>query len=208
MSRWPVSRRLLLARVRSWMLETSGSVSHLSAVRPLTQFPSSVLSALGSEKVMQSSDDVDNLASDLARGLVDARRQNHWPLSDEVFFCTGACHILAQAFLDAYPAAGFRPYMIKPSGGHKSGCHVFVASEDQAFDCHGYATRQEFIARHFAEMRQSTPDWEGQEQPIASSDLVEGAFCQENGFHSLSAFPGDAQDRARRFLRSFPLPAG
>lgn len=54
--------------------------------------------------------------------LADGGKQDparRWSLPDRVFFACGACHILAYAFLKAYPRSGFAPLWIKPSkGGH------------------------------------------------------------------------------------------
>ena len=49
-----------------------------------------------------------------------------WSLPDRVFFASGACHILAYAFLNAYPNCSFAPIWIKPARGftgesHRSG---------------------------------------------------------------------------------------
>lgn len=49
----------------------------------------------------------------------------HWLLPERVFFACGACHILAYAFLKAYPRSGLAPLWIKPSKGF-TGNHIVV----------------------------------------------------------------------------------
>ena len=69
-----------------------------------------------------------------------------WHLPDRVFFACGACHILAYAVLDRYPAEGFEPVWIKPSGGH-TGNHIVAVREDGlAFDYHGWSDWQTLLA--------------------------------------------------------------
>src|SRR5262245_16591989 len=52
-----------------------------------------------------------------------------WSLPDRVFFACGACHILAYAFLKAYPRSGFAPVWIKPTQGF-TGNHIVAVRHD------------------------------------------------------------------------------
>ena len=52
----------------------------------------------------------------------------NWALPDKVFFASGACHILAYAFLKTYPASGFAPVWIRPANGY-TGNNVLVVRE-------------------------------------------------------------------------------
>lgn len=70
-----------------------------------------------------------------------------WNLADRVFFACGACHILAYAFLERFPSAGFRPIRVRPRSGF-TGNHVFVANGDRAFDYHGYVPHARLV-RHY-----------------------------------------------------------
>ena len=62
-----------------------------------------------------------------------------WALPDRVFFASGACHILAYALLDAYPAFNFAAVWIKPARGF-TGNHIVAVRGDTAFDYHGYSS--------------------------------------------------------------------
>lgn len=61
-----------------------------------------------------------------------------WALPERVFFACGACHILAYAFLKAYPNSGFVAHWINPAAGF-TGNHIVVVRKDLAFDYHGYS---------------------------------------------------------------------
>ena len=84
----------------------------------------------------------------LAKGV----KQNpvrRWNLPDRAFFAAGACHILAYAFLERYPEAGFAPLWIKPAPGH-TGNHIIIVREDRAFDYHGHSDRSALLAHYCA----------------------------------------------------------
>jgi Phosphotransferase enzyme family len=68
-----------------------------------------------------------------------------WSLPDRVFFASGACHILAYAFLNAYPNCSFAPIWIKPARGF-TGNHIVVVRGDIAFDYHGYSSWSRILA--------------------------------------------------------------
>ena len=57
----------------------------------------------------------------------------NWALPERVFFACGACHILAYAFLKAYPDSGFTPVWIRPLKGY-TGNHILVVRDQLAFD--------------------------------------------------------------------------
>jgi len=80
-----------------------------------------------------------------------------WALPDRVFFACGACHILAFAFLEAYPDAGYEPFWIRPTGG-RAGNHIVLLRGDEAFDYHGYSAWSR-LAEHF--VRRNENRWPG-----------------------------------------------
>ena len=67
-----------------------------------------------------------------------------WNLPERAFFACGACHILAYAFLDAYPDSGFHAVWIRPEAGF-TGNHVFVRNGEIASDFHGYRCEQALV---------------------------------------------------------------
>lgn len=97
-----------------------------------------------------------------------------WNLPERVFFACGACHILAYAFLEAYPDSGFRAVWIRPAEGF-TGNHVFVTNGETAFDFHGYRCEQALVAHHFAKGRLWWPDWNGTLVPLPQEVLISEA---------------------------------
>src|SRR5690242_955039 len=67
-----------------------------------------------------------------------------WARADEEFFGSGACHILAGAFLEKYRQTGFNALMIAPATGFR-GSHVVIANEHHVFDCRGWSRRDKFL---------------------------------------------------------------
>jgi hypothetical protein len=77
-----------------------------------------------------------------------------WALPDRVFFACGACHILAYAFLRAYPDSGFASIWIRPAKGF-TGNHIVVVRGELAFDYHGYSNWPML----FAHMKRKANRW-------------------------------------------------
>jgi hypothetical protein len=143
----------------------------------------------------------------LAPGIKgNAARQ--WALPDRVFFASGACHILAYAFLDSYPSSGFTPIWIKPARGC-AGNHIVVVRDGIAFDYHGYSDWQRLLAHTHAKASRWWPGWSADLLPLAKEVLIseagsrriDGLWLREPGQYLHDAIP-----RARRFLARFPHP--
>src|SRR5215467_12213514 len=84
--------------------------------------------------------------------------EKNWALPDKVFFACGACHILAYAFLRAYPDSGFAPIWIRPANGY-TGNHVVVVCDSIAFDYHGYSNWPSLLAHFSRRANQRWPGW-------------------------------------------------
>lgn len=131
-----------------------------------------------------------------------------WALSDRVFFACGACHILAYAFLEAYPHSGFRPVWLKPAAGF-TGNHIVLVRGDVAFDYHGYADRSALLRHIHVKANQWWPGWRAELVPLPADVLVserksrtyDGLWLREPG-----QFLHDALPRAHRFLARFAPP--
>ena len=128
-----------------------------------------------------------------------------WSRPDVEFFACGACHVLAAAFLLEYPEAGFHPWRIAPSAGHRGG-HVVVVHGDLVFDWAGYERRDAFLADYFGSMRSIFPDWDARFVP-AESDPIGWDFCGLHNHRHPSQFPHDPLPRARAFASKFPPPS-
>lgn len=130
---------------------------------------------------------------------------NSWHRPDEEFFASGACHVLAAAFLARYPDAGFSAWRLRPRAPHVCGAHVVVAREDSVFDWAGYAARSDFLAEYHAAMRALIPDWSAELTQL-TEDPVGWDFCNARQHRHPSQFPHDPLPRALAHLRKFPAP--
>ena len=131
-----------------------------------------------------------------------------WALPERVFFACGACHVLAYAFLRAYPRKGFAPMWIRPASGH-TGNHIVVVRDDLAFDYHGYSN----WPRLFAHMRRRANQWSpGWDATLVA--LPEGVLVSESKSRTYDglwlkepqAFLFDAMPRARAYVKRLPPP--
>jgi hypothetical protein len=137
-----------------------------------------------------------------AEQKADVSRSWHRP--DRPFFAAGACHILAAAFLAAYPDLGFDSYLILPRPGMRGG-HIFVADETIVFDYHGFSDRDRFLDHYFRKIRRLSPGWQGELLRLEVSPA--GAdFCHKHRHRLPSEFPHDPFPRAFAYLRRFSLP--
>lgn len=132
----------------------------------------------------------------------------NWALPDRVFFACGACHILAFAFLDAYPEAGFKAVWIRPRKGY-TGNHIVVVRDQLAFDYHGYSHWPKLLAHLTHKANRWWPGWNAEliELPKealiseAKSRTYDGLWLREPGQYLHNALP-----RAQRFVQQFPPP--
>ena len=141
-------------------------------------------------------------------GAIKRDNARQWALPDRVFFAAGACHILAYAFLERYPAAGFRPIWIKPHAGY-TGNHIIATDGAAAFDYHGWSSLQTLIAHAKAKAGRWWPGWNAELIELPADVLVserksrtyDGLWLREPRQYQHDALP-----RAHAFLRRFRAP--
>ena len=104
-------------------------------------------------------------------GAIKDDPARRWALPDRVFFACGACHILAFAFLERYPRAGFKPIWMKPRAGY-TGNHVFVTNGATAFDYHGYCDEHMLIAHAQAKAGRWWPGTDDLPAQVIHGDLA------------------------------------
>jgi hypothetical protein len=127
-----------------------------------------------------------------------------WHRPDRHFFADGACHVLAFAFLERYPALGFHARWIKPAAF--TGNHIYVTNGTNAFDYHGLTTEARVLSFGFARARRFFPGWDATLVDLPTDVLVseqrsrqiEGLWLREP-----TQFLHDALPRARNFLDKF-----
>lgn len=127
-----------------------------------------------------------------------------WSRPDEEFFASGACHILAGAFLLAHPDAGFRPWSIRPKAGHRGG-HLVVRRVHVVFDWSGFAGVGTFLDEYRQAMRVVNPDWDA-EFHEERTDPLGWEYCRRTGSRHPSQFFRDPLPRAIAFVRKFRPP--
>ena len=125
-----------------------------------------------------------------------------WSRPDEDFFASGGCHVLAAAFLETYPGAGFEAWSIWPKRGHRGG-HMVVARDELVFDWAGYSRRDAFLTEYFEAMRTTFPDWDASFERVYECP-VDREFCARTGARHPSQFLHDPLPRARAFVARFP----
>ena len=126
-----------------------------------------------------------------------------WARPDEDFFAAGACHILAGAFLETYPHAGFHALMLQPVEGFRGG-HVVVANGSRVFDCRGWHEREDFLLLYTENCRALYPGWSCTLTVIP--DPLGWDFCRAHTHRHPSQFFRDPLPRAKAFLRTYPAP--
>jgi hypothetical protein len=125
-----------------------------------------------------------------------------WHRPDRHFFANGGCHILAFAFLERYPGAGFFAQWIKPAQGF-AGNHIYVTNGERTFDYHGFSNEERLLDLAFRRARRFFPGWDAtlidlQADVLVSeqkSRQIEGLWLREP-----KQFLHDALPRARTFL--------
>lgn len=127
-----------------------------------------------------------------------------WSCPDHEFFASGACHVLAAAFLIEYPRAGFEAWQVVPRTSSRGG-HVVVMQGGLVCDWAGYEARELFLTDYFAAMRCLIPDWDANFVRL-ESDPIGWEFCARHHHRHPTQFLSDPLPRARAFARNLPPP--
>jgi hypothetical protein len=133
-----------------------------------------------------------------------ADQELSWSRPDEEFFASGACHVLAAAFLETHPHAGFEAWSLSPKTGHRGG-HIVVVRDDLVFDWTGYGRRDAFLADYFEAMRRLFPDWDATLERVHEHPL-DREFCVRTGARHPTQFLHDPLPRALAFVSRHPPP--
>ncbi len=99
--------------------------------------------------------------------------QRRWAQPDRRFFACGACHVLAAAFLERFPGAGYAPVWIRPRAGF-TGNHVFLTDGTTAFDYHGYSRLTALLSHYTRRARRYYPGWDADLVALAPAELAAG----------------------------------
>jgi hypothetical protein len=124
-----------------------------------------------------------------------------WARPDEEFFGSGACHVLAGAFLEAHHLGDFRALLIQPGAGFR-GAHVVVANDRLIFDVRGWNPRGSFLEQYQSAMDSVSPGWSY--SLTAVSDPIGWDFCEAHAHRHPSQYKQNPMPRARAFIARFP----
>jgi hypothetical protein len=126
-----------------------------------------------------------------------------WQRSDEEFFASGACHILAHQFLSLHFDEGFVLIRIMPLNG-RPGNHYYASNGTWVFDYHGWSLEDEYVSAMKAAYAKKYPDW-GYER----IELPEGLMAHiASGDHNLRPpeyFPELPWKRAYEYIKRFDV---
>jgi hypothetical protein len=106
-----------------------------------------------------------------------------WARADQPFFAAGACHILAELFIQLHHSEGFKMIYIKPYEGFP-GNHVYASNGEWAFDYNGWTKENSLLKATEKAYKDKYPGWGYERHVIEPAiDSLE-RFCKEN-YHCL-----------------------
>lgn len=127
-----------------------------------------------------------------------------WAREDQAFFASGACHILAQLFIQLHADDGFYRVHIKPHAGFP-GNHVYATNGVWAFDHNGWTKEKELLETTRKGFRTKYATW-GYERRVITEDLE--TFCREYNHRLPWQFAYLPWERAYNYILSLRLLMG
>jgi hypothetical protein len=124
-------------------------------------------------------------------------QQVAWHRTDQAFFASGACHILAWACRDAYPDESIGLAAMRFEGEPRA-FHVYATWEGWAFDHSGWNPESDLLSANEAFDRRSVESF-----PI---DLSLADFCDRHWSRMRHQYWRDPVPRARDYVERFPPP--
>ncbi|HWJ97993.1 MAG TPA: hypothetical protein VNQ33_07520 [Acidimicrobiales bacterium] len=125
-----------------------------------------------------------------------------WRRSDEAFFASGACHILAFTFRDQHPDRDLAIRFIDPADGFV-GTHLYVVDGGWALDFNGWTPEAELLAVTGAAWADAYSGWSYELRDIPAAVDLE-AFCADGLRRAPRFYAHDPRPRARAYLARFP----
>jgi hypothetical protein len=125
-----------------------------------------------------------------------------WARSDQAFFAAGACHILANLFVQLHRDEGYEMVYIKPGEGY-TGNHVYASNGEWAFDHNGWTKEKELLALTEQAYTQKYPGWHYQKITLEPSITALEDFCKANNHRLPWQFAYLPWERAYKYIVSF-----
>jgi hypothetical protein len=122
-----------------------------------------------------------------------------WAREDKAFFAAGACHILADLFIQLHMGESFETVYIRPQNS-THGHHVYATNGTWAFDFNGWTKEAELLDAYAKAYVSKFPGWKYDR--IVIKDGLE-VFCRDN-YHRLPwQFPYLPWERAYKYIKQF-----
>jgi hypothetical protein len=127
-----------------------------------------------------------------------------WVRPDRAFFAAGACHILADLFVELHAHEGYKMVFIKPGAGFP-GTHVFASNGIWAFDHNGWTKEAVLLAATEAAYTQKYPGWTYTKQAIEPGIGALENFCKANNHRLPWQYAHLPWERAYQYIQQFPI---
>jgi hypothetical protein len=126
-----------------------------------------------------------------------------WARADRAFFAAGACHILADLFVQLHMHEGYNMVFIKPAKGFP-GSHVFASNGNWAFDHNGWTKEKELMSLTEQAYTKKYPGWTYQKIDIKIYMTALEDMCKENNHRLPWQFAHLPWERAYKYIKQFP----
>jgi hypothetical protein len=125
-----------------------------------------------------------------------------WVRSDQAFFASGACHILADLFVQLHQHEGYKMVHIKPAEGF-TGNHVYASNGEWAFDHNGWTKEKELLEVTSKAYKDRYPNWNYERIVIESSMTSLEDFCKANNHRLPWQYAHLPWERAHEYITQF-----
>jgi len=125
-----------------------------------------------------------------------------WERDDQAFFAAGACHILADLFVQLHQDEGFKMVCIKPNKGF-AGNHAYASNGKWAFDHNGWTKEDELLRVTAEAYRQRYPGWGYTKYTIEPAIDALEKFCKANNHRLPWQFAQLPWERAYTYIQRF-----
>ena len=121
-----------------------------------------------------------------------------WARDDQSFFAAGACHILADLFVQLHQHEGFKMVYIKPADG-LPGNHVYASNGEWAFDHNGWTKEADLLKATEEAYQQRYPGWGYTKHTVDSLE----DFCKTHNHRLPWQFAHLPWERAYTYIQQF-----
>ena len=125
-----------------------------------------------------------------------------WARDDQAFFAAGACHILADLFLQLHQGEGYKMIYIKPTAGF-TGNHVYVSDGEWAFDHNGWTREVELLRFTEETYKKHYPGWGYGRIEIEHTMTSLEEFCEVNNHRLPWQYAYFPWERAYTYINQF-----